>query len=103
MFSKKDRSNHSKDTWTRLWIGPYIIESQENPVARMKVESFFGTSKASLNTINVKAGEGLEPVIRFPQSHEDLFWSLSKATGLLFNIEDDIKSYIVFSTFQLTF
>ena len=69
----------------------------------MKVGSVLGTSKASLNTINVRAGEGLEPVIRFPQSHEDLFWSLSKAAGLLFKIEDDIKSYIVFSTLQLTF
>ena len=58
----------------------------------MRMGPDFGTDKASLHTINVRAREGWEPVIKFPQYHEDLVWSFSKAADFLFKIKDNIKS-----------
>ena len=41
--------------------------------------SDIGTDKASLHTINARAGEGWDPFIKFHQFNEDLVFSFSTA------------------------
>jgi hypothetical protein len=64
----------------------------------MRMLSEIGTGKATLHPINVRAGEGWEPVMKIPQFQDDMVCSFRTAADFLLRIEDNIKSYIVSSS-----